>query len=45
MTTIIDALRSKGSTNIEAGFESALFMLKSRKYINKVTGVFLLSDG
>lgn len=34
-----------GSTNIQSGFENALFMMKNRKYVNKVTGVFLLSDG
>lgn len=35
----------RGSTNIEAGLEAGLWMVKNRKEKNKVTCVFLLSDG
>lgn len=35
----------RGSTNIEAGMEAGLWMIKNRKEKNPITCMFLLSDG
>lgn len=41
----IKNITGRGSTNIEAGIESGLWMIKNRKQKNPVTCLFLLSDG
>ena len=38
-------LNASGGTNIQSGLEMALDVLKNRSYKNKVTSIFLLSDG
>jgi Mg-chelatase subunit ChlD len=41
----IDKLQANGGTNINAGLDLALKTIKDRKFSNKITSVFLLSDG
>lgn len=42
---IIDGIQAGGGTNINSGLQIALKMLRERKHTNKVTSIFLLSDG
>jgi len=42
---IILSMQGLASTNIAAGVEKGLWMLKNRKYKNPVSCMFLLSDG
>ena len=42
---IIESIGASGGTNIHIGLQTALLLLKQRKYKNKVSSIFLLSDG
>lgn len=42
---IVSGIQVDGGTNIGAGMDQALSVLKYRKCINDVTGIFLLTDG
>lgn len=41
----IDNLKAGGGTDINAGLNLALKTIKERKFTNKITSIFLLSDG
>ena len=41
----IEVLNGRGSTKIPLGMNEAMNVLSSRRYINPVTSVFLLTDG
>jgi len=41
----ISDLLSSGWTNISAGIDLALKVLKSRRFQNPISSIFLLSDG
>ena len=41
----IQNISAKGGTNINEGMEIAFDILKQRKMKNKITSIFLLSDG
>jgi Mg-chelatase subunit ChlD len=41
----INTLSGRGGTNINSGLQLALKTIRDRKHVNKVTSVFLLSDG
>ena len=41
----INSLSGRGGTNICSGLDLAVKTIKERKHVNKVTSVFLLSDG
>lgn len=43
--TIVDGIMAGGGTNINSGLLLALKMIRERKHTNKVTSIFLLSDG
>lgn len=38
-------MSGRGGTNINSGLQLALKTIRDRKHVNKVTSVFLLSDG
>ena len=42
---VILSMSGLASTNIAAGFQKGLWMLKNRKYKNPISCMFLLSDG
>lgn len=42
---VISKIRHRGGTNMHLGLIKALEIIKNRKYKNKVTSVFMLSDG
>ncbi len=42
---IVDNINAGGGTHINSGLNLALKTIRDRKYINKVTSIFLLSDG
>lgn len=42
---LIESIPASGGTNIHVGLETAMLLLKKRKYKNKVSSIFLLSDG
>lgn len=42
---IVNNIQAEGGTNINSGLSLALKTMWERKKINKVTSVFLLSDG
>lgn len=42
---IVDGIQAGGGTNINSGLQIALKILRERKHINKVSSIFLLSDG
>ncbi len=42
---IVDNINAGGGTNINSGLQLALKTIRDRKHINKVTSIFLLSDG
>lgn len=42
---IIQNIHAGGGTNINSGLQLALKIIRERKEINKVTSIFLLSDG
>jgi len=42
---MISKIQSRGGTAISTGIQLALDILKSRRYINSVTSIFVLSDG
>ncbi|CAK64168.1 unnamed protein product (macronuclear) [Paramecium tetraurelia] len=44
-TQIIKQIKANGGNRISEATKMAFYQLKSRKYINNVTSVFLLSDG
>jgi len=41
----INQINADGGTNIASGMRTALEILKQRRIVNNVTGIFLLSDG
>jgi Mg-chelatase subunit ChlD len=41
----INTLSGRGETNINSGLQLALKTIRDRKHVNKVTSIFLLSDG
>lgn len=43
--SLIKGIHSKGGTKISLGFEEAMRILSTRKCVNNVTGIMLLSDG
>jgi len=45
LTSVINGLQTTNTTNIQAGLEVGLNVLKDRRIINTVTTVLLLSDG
>lgn len=45
LTEHINSLSARGGTNICSGLDLAVKTIKERKHANKVTSVFLLSDG
>ncbi len=42
---IVKSINAGGGTNINSGLQLALKVIRDRKHINKVTSIFLLSDG
>jgi len=44
-TENVNMLSARGGTNICSGLNLAVKSIKERKHVNKVTSVFLLSDG
>lgn len=42
---IISNIKNRGGTNMMLGLTQALEVMKNRKYKNKVTSIFMLSDG
>jgi len=42
---IVGGINAGGGTNINSGLQIALKTIRDRKFINKVTSIFLLSDG
>jgi Mg-chelatase subunit ChlD len=42
---IVENINAGGGTNINSGLQLALKTMRDRKHINKVTSIFLLSDG
>lgn len=42
---IVDNINAGGGTNINSGLQLALKTIRDRKHINRVTSIFLLSDG
>lgn len=42
---IVDGIQAGGGTNINSGLQLALKTIRDRKHVNKVTSIFLLSDG
>jgi Mg-chelatase subunit ChlD len=42
---IVDNISAGGGTTINSGLTLALKTIRERKHINKVTSIFLLSDG
>jgi uncharacterized protein with von Willebrand factor type A (vWA) domain len=42
---IVNSIYAGGGTNINSGLQLALKTIRDRKHINKVTSIFLLSDG
>lgn len=44
-TNLVDGIAAGGGTNINSGLQLALKTIRERKHINKVTSIFLLSDG
>jgi len=45
ITNILKTVKGEGGTDINLGMMHAFHILKSRKYINSTTSIFLLSDG
>jgi hypothetical protein len=45
LESLIDSLTAKGGTNLVAGLQLGLQVLKSRKIINTNSGIILLTDG
>ncbi len=45
LLTIVNGIHANGGTNINSGLQLALKVMRERKQINKVTSIFLLSDG
>lgn len=41
----VDSIQAGGGTNINSGLQIALKTIRERKHTNKVTSIFLLSDG
>jgi len=42
---LINSIQARGGTDIHLGLQKGLSLLKERKYKNKVSSIFLLSDG
>lgn len=45
LVSIVNHIQAGGGTNINSGLTLALKIMRERKYTNKATSVFLLSDG